>query len=84
MKRSAHAPTQSSPQQRKPPPSVPALLSKAQDLMGEMDFELARRFVERILILEPTHFEAREMLGIIEAEEGNVDVARAVSPSLLS
>lgn len=60
-------------------PSVPELLAKAQSLMGEMDFELARRFATRILEMESNHFEAREMLGIMEAEEGNIDAARTVS-----
>lgn len=46
--------------------------------MGEMDLELARRFVDRILELEPQNFEAREMLGIIEVEEGNIPAARTV------
>jgi hypothetical protein len=61
------------------PPSVPALLAKAQSLMGELDFDLARKFVVRILETEPDHFEAREMLAIIEVEKGDVDVARNVS-----
>lgn len=67
---------------RAPSPKMPPvsdLLAKAQSLMGEMDFELARGFATRILEIEPAHFEAREMLGIIEAEEGNIDEARAVS-----
>lgn len=71
---------QKSPRQ---PPSVPALLEKAQSLMGEMDFELARRFVDRILETEPNHFEAREMLAIIEVEDGNIDTARDVSQLFL-
>lgn len=65
-------------------PTVPGLLVKAQSAMGEMELELARNFVEQILALEPNHFEAREMLGIIEAEEGNTDAARAVSRSMPS
>lgn len=59
-------------------PSVTDLVKKAQSLMGEMDLELARRFVDRILELEPQNFEAREMLGIIEVEEGNIPTAREV------
>jgi Flp pilus assembly protein TadD len=62
------------------PLSIPALVNKAQSLMGEMNYELARRFIQRIFEIEPNHVEAREMLGIIEIEEGNVDDARAVRP----
>jgi len=64
-------------------PSVPDLLAKAQSLMGQMDTELARRFAARILEMEPDNFEAREMLGIMEAEEGNIDAARKVSLQLV-
>jgi hypothetical protein len=70
------SPTRTTPMSE---PSVQALLAKAQSLMGEMDFELARRFVARILEIESNHFEAREMLGIMEAEGGNIDAARTVS-----
>ena len=62
---------------------MPDLLAKAQSLMAEMDAELARRFAARILEMEPNNFEAREMLGIIEAEEGNIDAARKVSLQLV-
>lgn len=60
-------------------PAISTLLAKAQSSMGEMELELARGFVEQILARETDHFEAREILGIIEAEEGNTDAARAVS-----
>ncbi|KAF9514937.1 hypothetical protein BS47DRAFT_1376401 [Hydnum rufescens UP504] len=65
------------------PLPTPALVNKAQSLMGEMNYELARRFIQRILEIEPNHVEAREMLGIIEIEEGNVDDARTLFTSLV-
>ncbi|KAF8312478.1 TPR-like protein [Clavulina sp. PMI_390] len=77
------APTSASSSKEKSKPTVPALLAKAQSLMGEMDFELARKFVDRILEVEPNHFEAREMAGVMEAEEGNVDSARSIFISLV-
>lgn len=62
-------------------PSVPALLAKAQELMGQMDLDMARRFAIRIIEMEPGHVEAKQMLGIIEAEAGNVEEAKIVSAS---
>ena len=57
-------------------PSIPDLLKMAQNLIGELNFELARRSVDRILEREPANVEAREILGSIEIEEGNIDAAR--------
>ena len=62
---------------------MPALLAKAQALMGQMDFDMARRFAVRITELEPGHVEARQMLGIIEAEEGNTDAAKTARTRFL-
>jgi tetratricopeptide (TPR) repeat protein len=69
-----------------PPPSVSkcspkihALLEKAQSLIVECDYPLAERFIQRILENEPDHAEAREMLGIVLLETGELDGARMVS-----
>jgi hypothetical protein len=68
-----------------PPPSVskcpkiPALLQKAQSLIVECDYPLAERFIRRILENEPNHAEAREMLGVVLLETGELDGARMVS-----
>lgn len=60
-------------------PSIPALLEKAQELIIQCNYELARMFVKRVLDREPTHAEAREMLGVVLLEIGEIDDARSVS-----
>lgn len=37
------------------------------------------RFIERILHKHPNHVETRELLGIVQVEIGEVDLAREVS-----
>jgi len=64
-------------------PSIPDLLKMVQNLIGELNFELARRSVDRILEREPANVEAREILGSIEIEEGNIDAARKVFKTLV-
>jgi hypothetical protein len=60
------------------PPSIPSLLEKAQDLIAQCDYELAKRFIDRILERSPTHAEAKEMLGIVQLETGEIDEAKKV------
>ena len=62
------------------PPSVSALLAKAQSLVEQCDYQLAARFLQRILETDPTHVEARELLGVVQLELGDLDAARLVSP----
>lgn len=57
-------------------PSVPALLEKAQTLIVQCDYELAERFVQRILDQQPTNAEAREMLGVVQLETGEIEAAK--------
>lgn len=70
-------------------PSISSLLSKAQDLVVQCDYSLARKFTERVLVREEAtpaeKNEAKEMLGVILLETGDVDDANQVrwcSPSL--
>lgn len=63
-------------------PSIPSLLEKAQTLIVQCDYDLARRFVERILEREPHNAEAREMLGVVQLETGNLDGAKNVRLNL--
>ncbi|KII90009.1 hypothetical protein PLICRDRAFT_108697 [Plicaturopsis crispa FD-325 SS-3] len=65
------------------PPTVAALLEKAQSLVVQCDYELARQFTERILQREPHHAEAKEMLGVIQLETGDLDAARTTFAALL-
>jgi Flp pilus assembly protein TadD len=67
-----------------PAPSIPSLLLKAQDLVTQCDYDLAEKFLQRVLEREPNHFEGREMLGLVELERGEFDSAREVLPLLPS
>lgn len=67
------------PAQHSKPPSIPALLEKAQELIVQCDYELALRFVRRILELQPENVEAREMLGVSLLETGEIDAAKEAS-----
>jgi Flp pilus assembly protein TadD len=60
-------------------PSVLSLLEKAQTLIAQCDYGLARLFVQRILEQSPTNAEAREMLGVVQLETGEIDGAKTVS-----
>ncbi|TXT13703.1 hypothetical protein VHUM_01070 [Vanrija humicola] len=65
----------------KPAPSgsatdVPSLIDKAHVLLAQSNFDLAIKFLERALQLEPTNLEARELLGVAELEEGDGDKGR--------
>jgi len=60
------------------PPSLSSLLEKAQNLVAQYDYELATRFLQRILERSPTHVAAREMLGIVQLETGEIAAAKNV------
>jgi Flp pilus assembly protein TadD len=55
---------------------------KAHTVLAQQDYELASRFLERILAQDPRNVEARELLGMCDLELGNVEEARAVSLAL--
>ncbi|CAK9779955.1 hypothetical protein CC85DRAFT_287636 [Cutaneotrichosporon oleaginosum] len=55
---------------------VPSLLDKANVLLAQSNFELAIKFLERALELEPANPEARELAGVAELEGGDVDRGR--------
>lgn len=63
-------------------PSVLSLLSKAQDLIVQCDYPLARKFTERVLAREDAtpaeRDQAREMLAVVLLEVGDVDDAKDV------
>ncbi|KAJ7650232.1 hypothetical protein FB45DRAFT_887366 [Roridomyces roridus] len=64
-------------------PTVPALIEKAQSLIVQCDYELAQRFIARILEQQPSNAEAKEMLGVVQLETGDLDAAKATFTSLL-
>ena len=59
-------------------PSIQALLQKAQTLVVQCDYELAEKFTRRILERDVANAEAREMLGVIQLETGELDSAKEV------
>ncbi|KAF9036207.1 TPR-like protein [Panaeolus papilionaceus] len=69
--------------QQSAPPSIPALFEKAQDLIVQCNYELAIRFVRRILEQNPKNVEAKEMLGVCLLETGEIDEAKEAFLSLL-
>ncbi|KAI0316411.1 TPR-like protein [Amylostereum chailletii] len=64
-------------------PDISALLEKAQDLIVQCDYPLAARFVDRVLQRAPHHSDAKEMLGVVQLETGDLDGARLTFQSLL-
>ncbi|KAG8212982.1 hypothetical protein J3R82DRAFT_11368 [Butyriboletus roseoflavus] len=68
-------------------PSISSLLSKAQDLVIQCDYPLARKFTERVLATEDAtpaeKNQAREMLAVVLLEMGDVDDAKDVLLTLV-
>ncbi|KAI8980175.1 hypothetical protein BD414DRAFT_493864 [Trametes punicea] len=65
------------------PPSVPALLEKAQELIVRCDYELAGRFAKRVLEREPGNVEAKGVLGVTQLETGELEAAKETFNSLI-
>ncbi|KAA1467526.1 TPR-like protein [Dentipellis sp. KUC8613] len=81
--RKARPPTEPAKEETSTTPAVPALLEKAQELIVQCDWELAQRFIERILERAPDNAEAKEMLGVVLLESGDLDAAKQTFESLL-
>ncbi|KAG2122774.1 hypothetical protein DEU56DRAFT_69287 [Suillus clintonianus] len=68
-------------------PAISAILDKAQVLIVQCDFPLARKFIERVLAREDGSVneknQAREMMGVVLLETGEVDEARELFLTLL-
>ncbi|CDZ96219.1 Tetratricopeptide TPR1 [Phaffia rhodozyma] len=56
--------------------NVDSLLLKSHTLLAQQNYELAQRFLTRLLALEPSNAEARELIGVCELELGNAEAAR--------
>lgn len=69
-------------------PAISALLEKAQDLIIQYDFPLAHKFIERVLARDDGSLneknQAKEMMGVVLLETGEVDKAREASRSFLA
>ena len=59
-------------------PSVEDLLAKARSLVTQCDYELAEKFVRRILEQKPSHTDGKELLGVIQIETGELEDAKEV------
>jgi len=64
-------------------PSISSLLEKAQSLIVQCDYDLATKFIHRILEKQPSNVEAREMLGVVQLETGEIEAAQQVYKFLL-
>lgn len=60
-------------------PSLPALYQKAQSLVDQCDYELAAKFLKRILEKDAAHVQARELLGVVLLELGDLSTSQTVS-----
>ncbi|KAF9565283.1 TPR-like protein [Agrocybe pediades] len=67
----------------KPPPSTASLLEKAQELIVQCDYELALKFVRRVLQQDPKNAEAKEILGVCLLETGEIEEAKEAFLALL-
>lgn len=77
-RKSAHIVTKNIAEEPKAAPSITSLLEKGQTLIVQCDYELAGRFVQRVLEREPHHAQAKEMMGVIQLETGELDAAKLV------
>ena len=67
-----------SQRENKSEPTIEALLEKAQELIVQCDYDLAGRFVERVLKRAPDNVEGKEILGVVQLETGLLDAAKKV------
>ncbi|GAB1525230.1 hypothetical protein RhiTH_008387 [Rhizoctonia solani] len=64
-------------------PSIESLFEKAQELLIQCNYDLAHRFVQRILERDPTNIEAREMSAVVDLERGEIESARQIFLTLV-
>ncbi|KAH9994822.1 hypothetical protein BJV77DRAFT_1059819 [Russula vinacea] len=69
--------------ENKSEPTIEALLEKAQELIVQCDYDLAGKFVERVLKRAPDNVEGKEILGVVQLETGHLDAAKQTFLSLL-
>ena len=77
-KKKEHSKTKDLHSESKKLPSTTSLLEKAQSLIEQCDYDLALRFINRILDQDPKNAEAKEMLGIALLETGEIEGAKQV------
>lgn len=54
------------------------LLNKADEYVNSLDYDLARKFCQRALDMEPENTRALETLGFVELQSGDYEQARCV------
>jgi len=59
-------------------PTIKALLEKAQEMIVQCDYDLAGKFVERVLKRAPDNVEGKEILGVVQLETGLLGAAKQV------
>ena len=64
--------------EEKSEPTIEAILEKAQELVVQCDYDLAGKFVERVLQRAPNNVEGKEILGVVQLETGLLDAAKQV------
>lgn len=79
VERTHNVPVESATSSAKSGPSVDALYEKAQTLVEQCDYELAAKFLKRILDTKSTHLQAQELLGVVLLELGDLSRAEKVS-----
>jgi hypothetical protein len=67
-----------SQRENKSEPTIEALLEKAQELIVQCDYDLAGKFVQRVLKRAPDNVEGKEILGVVQLETGHLDAAKQV------
>ena len=67
-----------SQRENKSEPAIEALLEKAQELIVQCDYDLAGKFVERVLKRAPDNVVGKEILGVVQLETGLLDAAKQV------
>lgn len=77
-KKKVHSKAKDLHSESKKAPSITSLLAKAQSLIEQCDYDLALRFISRILDQDPTNAEAKEMLGVALLETGEIEGAKQV------
>jgi Flp pilus assembly protein TadD len=80
-KKKAHTKASDPPVQYSTPskvPSIQPLLEKSQSLIVQCDYELALRFIHRILEQDAKNAAAKEMLGVALLETGEIEKAKLV------
>ena len=76
--RKARPPVDEQHEEKWSEPTTEALLEKTQELIVQCDYDLAGRFLDRILKRAPDNAVAKEMLGVVQLETGLLDAAKQV------